>query len=295
MTKQRKEFLMKLELFFSRTIVLALCVVSLWSCRKFKAEHSPDVVAECCGQVLTLDELEKLTDGFSGEDSVRIAEEYIKNWAIELLMFESSHRVDSRNIEALVEDYRRSLYIYEYEQLLMSKEMSLEVSDSLVRAYYDAHKEQLVLREMLLKGALVILPLDAPNQDNLRRNLASVNSSTSLEAIEKYVYQYGVGYELFVNEWKSREEVLGCIPIEIAELDQVIAKNKLIEVKDSMNVYLLQVMDYRSVGSVMPLDHARKSIEANILGARSKEFIRNVRQELYDKSVKKGKLKRYEK
>ena len=51
---------MKLELFFSRTIVLALCVVSLWSCGKFKAEHSPDVVAECCGQVLTLDELEKL-------------------------------------------------------------------------------------------------------------------------------------------------------------------------------------------------------------------------------------------
>jgi hypothetical protein len=295
MTQQRKEFLMNLELFFFRTIALVLCAVSLWSCGSFKTEHNPDVVAECCGQVLTLEELEKLTDGFTGEDSVRIAEEYIKNWAVELLMYESSHRVDSRNIEALVEDYRRSLYIYEYEQLLISQEMSMEVSESLIREYYNAHQEQLVLQEMLLKGALVVLPLDAPNQDHLRRHLASLNNSNSLEAIEKYVYQYGVGYELFAKEWKAREEVLACVPIEISELDQVLARNKLIEVRDSMSLYLLQVTDFRPAGSIIPLEYARKRIEANILGARSKDFIRNVRQELYDKSVKKGKLKRYEK
>ena len=38
-----------------------------------------------------------------------------------------------------------------------------------------------------------------------------------------------------------------------------------------------------------------KDIEKNILGARSREFVKTARQELYEKSVKNGKLKRYEK
>jgi hypothetical protein len=266
----------------------------MWSCGYIKNERGQDVVAECCGQVLTLDDIRELTAGCSAEDSARIADEYIKSWAVELLMYEGSHRVDSRKIEALVEDYRRSLYVYEYEQLLLAQRMSQEVSDSMIRSYYEQNKHHFILRETLLKGALVILPKDAPKIENLHRHLSTLNKSESLEAIEKYVYQYGVGYELFVNEWKPSEAVIACMPIELADLDRMLAKNKLIEVRDSLNSYLFQVVDFRSAGSVMPLDYARKDIEANILGARSKEFIRKTRQELYDKSVKNGKLKRYE-
>lgn len=285
---------MKLRLIFPHSIVLLFCVVCMWSCGYIKNERGQDVVAECCGQVLTLDDIRELTAGCSAEDSARIADEYIKSWAVELLMYEGSHRVDSRKIEALVEDYRRSLYVYEYEQLLLAQRMSQEVSDSMIRSYYEQNKHHLILRETLLKGALVILPKDAPKIENLHRHLSTLNKSESLEAIEKYVYQYGVGYELFVNEWKPSEAVIACMPIELADLDRMLAKNKLIEVKDSLNSYLFQVVDFRSAGSVMPLDYARKDIEANILGARSKEFIRKTRQELYDKSVKNGKLKRYE-
>ena len=281
--------------FFSRIIVLSLCLLMVCSCAYVRKERARDVVAECCGKVLTIGELDQLTYGFTGEDSARMAEEYIRNWAIELLMYDNAHRATNRQIEELVADYRRSLYMHEYEQLLVAQRMPQMIEDSLVLAFYETHKSQLSLREMILKGALVVIPNGAPNVADLKRNLQHLDDAESLEWIEKYVYQYGVGYELFVEDWKMQEEVLGCIPLEKQELEKLLRKNRQVEVQDSINTYLLEVMDYHLAGSVMPLEYARKDIEKNILGARRVDFLKDARNELYDKSLKNGKLVRYEK
>ena len=58
---------------------------------------------------------------------------------------------------------------------------------------------------------------------------------------------------------------------------------------------MLEVLDYYPAGGVMPLDYARKDIETNILRTRRVNFLDSMRNELYDKSLKNGKLKRYEK
>ncbi len=276
-------------------LLLAVCGMCVVSCNYLDKKRSQGVIAECCGKTLTIGDIEQLTQGFTGADSARIAEEYIRNWAVELLMYSSSHRVTSHQIEELVEDYRRSLYVSEYEQLLIAQRMPLAIEDTLVDAFYKEHKQQLVLREMILKGALIVLPNGAPDLANLRRQMNHLPSAESLEWIEKYVYQYGVGYELFVEDWKLSNEVLSYLPIEQTELDKLLRKEQLIEIQDSVNTYFLEVLDYYSAGSVMPLDYARKDIEKNILGARSREFVKTARQELYEKSVKNGKLKRYEK
>ena len=184
---------------------------------------------------------------------------------------------------------------FEYEQLLVAQRMPQMIEDSLVHAFYETHKSQLSLREMILKGALVVIPNGAPNVAELKRNLQHLDDAESLEWIEKYVYQYGVGYELFVEDWKLQEEVLDYIPLEEQELEKLLRKNRQVEVQDSINTYLLEVMDYHLAGSVMPLEYARKDIEKNILGARRVDFLEDARNELYDKSLKNGKLVRYEK
>lgn len=281
--------------FFSRIIVLSLCLLMVCSCAYVRKERARDIVAECCGKILTIGEIDQLTYGFTGEDSARMAEEYIRNWAIELLMYDNAHRATNRQIEELVADYRRSLYMHEYELLLVAQRMPQMIEDSLVLAFYETHKSQLSLREMILKGALVVIPNGAPNVADLKRNLQHLDDAESLEWIEKYVYQYGVGYELFVEDWKMQEEVLGCIPLEKQELEKLLRKNRQVEVQDSINTYLLEVMDYHLAGSVMPLEYARKDIEKNILGARRVDFLKDARNELYDKSLKNGKLVRYEK
>ena len=280
--------------FLSRIIVLLLCLLMVCSCAHLRKERGKDIVAECCGKILTMGEIDQLTHGFTGEDSARMAEEYIQHWAIELLMYEYSHRVSSRRIEELVEDYRRSLYVYEFEQLLVSQRMSQDVADSLLLSFYDSHKHELLLREMILRGVLVIVPKDAPNLTDLRRYLGHLDDSESLEWLEKYVYQYAVGYELFVDNWKLCDEVLSFLPVEKREFDNLLRKDTHVELEDSLNAYFLEVLEFYPSGSVMPFDYARLDIEKNILGIRRVEFLDSMRIELYDKSLKNGKLKRYE-
>ena len=278
-----------------RGALLLVCTAIVCACGFLGKERGRNVVAECCGQTLTVEDVAQLTKGYSGADSALIAEEYIQDWAVELLMYETSHRVSNRKIEELVADYRRSLYMHEYEQLLVAQRMPLMIEDTLISAFYETHRQQLILREMILKGALVVVPNGAPNMGDLRKHLGKLDDSESLEWIEKYVYQYGVGYELFVEDWKLCEEVLDCMPLEKTELSKLVRKNKQVELQDSINTYMLEVVDYYPAGGVMPLDYARKDIEMNILRTRRTEFLDSMRNELYDKSIKNGKLKRYEK
>ena len=285
----------KIMTLICRSVILIASAVLVSACVFWEKERGKEVVAECCGQTLTKEQIAQLTKGYSGADSLRIAEEYIQDWAVELLMYETSHRVSNRKIEELVADYRHSLYIHEYEQLLVAQQMPQIIEDTLTSSFYDKHKHQLILRDMILKGALIVVPNGAPNIVDLRKYLNHLDEAESLEWIEKYVYQYGVGYELFVEDWKLHTEVLDCIPLEKQELDKLLRKHKQIELQDSINTYLLEVVDYHPAGSVMPLEYARKNIEENILRARRVEFLENARKELYDKSIKNGKLKRYEK
>ena len=285
----------KITIIVVRGALLLVCTAIVCACGFLGKERGRNVVAECCGQTLTVEDVAQLTKGYSGADSARIAEEYIQDWAVELLMYETSHRVSNRKIEELVADYRRSLYMHEYEQLLVAQRMPLMIEDTLISAFYETHRQQLILCEMILKGALVVVPNGAPNMGDLRKHLGKLDDSESLEWIEKYVYQYGVGYELFVEDWKLCEEVLDCMPLEKTELSKLVRKNKQVELQDSINTYMLEVVDYYPAGGVMPLDYARKDIEMNILRTRRTEFLDSMRNELYDKSIKNGKLKRYEK
>ena len=61
-------------------------------------------------------------------------------------------------IERLVADYRRSLYEHEWERGMVAREMSQLVEDSVVVAYYEAHKNKFILRETILRGVLLVVP-----------------------------------------------------------------------------------------------------------------------------------------
>ena len=75
---------------------------------------------------------------------------------------------------------------------------------------------------------------------------------------------------------------------------QLHQKRQLV-VEDSINTYLLQVIDVHIKGSEMPLDYARAAIEQILLNERRVEFLEQERRKLYEKAIQQGKLKRYEK
>ena len=114
----------------------------------------------------------------------------------------------------MVEDYRRSLYIHEYEQHLIAQRMPREVLDTLVQEFYDNHRNRFILRDDVVKGLLLVTPKDSPNLDKLRKKIMEPHLEENIEWIEKFAYQYATGYELFLDQWMTTNQILLRMPFE---------------------------------------------------------------------------------
>lgn len=276
-------------------VVLLIVVPIMVGCTLFEQQRKSGIVVECNGHSLTQVEIAALTNGLRSEDSARVAEAYIRQWAEDLLEYDAAKKVESKEIERMVEDYRRSLYVHEYEENLIAQRMPKHVEDSLVRAFYATHSSRFVLDETIVKGMLLVVPLGAPNMDELKRQMAKPFDDENLEQIEKYAYNYATGYELFLEEWKNSRQILLRMPLSDANLQKQLNQKRQIVMEDSVNTYLLQVTDVHMKGTEMPLDYARTKIEQILLNERRVEFLEQERDKLYHKALQQNKLIRYEK
>lgn len=278
-----------------KIIIIILGLSILNSCNLFEERRLSGTAAEYNGKTITLKELQLLTAGLTPEDSTRVAEQYIRQWAINLIEYDIAKDQSNKTIELLVEDYRRSLYLHEYEERLVAQYMPRIIEDSVIQSFYDMHRNHFILPETIIQGVLLVIPHDAPNMAELRKRIQHPDVEENIEWLEKFAYQYAVGYELFLDDWKNTNAVIVHIPLGVNELNKQLRTKRQIEVQDSVNTFILQVTDMHPEGAQMPLAYARKKIENILLHERQIEFLQRERETLYNQAIKEGKLKLYEK
>ncbi len=273
-----------------KTFFLTILIIfGLSSCESIKQRHQAGVVVQVGNQAITRQDLDRLTAGMSSEDSAQIAEQYIQDRSLDMLLYEEADKEASERIEKMVAEYRRSLYRHEYERKLVTLHMPQQVEDTIVEQFYQTHQQQLRLNESILKGVLLVLPNGTPKQDKLKKWLKDLNEE-NMEHIEKYAYQYATGYELFVDEWKTANQLVIRLPIDATTLQQEMKRHTLVECQDSTQVYLLQITDKHFKGDVKPLDYAAPEIKRIILNRRQTVFLQEKRKDLYEDALQKKKI-----
>lgn len=267
-------------------------ILLLSSCN-FISRHSDGVVAEVNGHLLYQIDLESITSSAtSPEDSAQRARDFIEQWATDILVYDEAKKLNTDRIEMLVEDYRRSLYIYEYEQHLVNKQMSHDVQDSTITLFYEQTKHHYILQDHIFKGILLVLPHSTPQLDQLKKWLNALNED-NMEKIEKYAYQYASGYELFNDSWVTANQILLRLPIQTDILKTSLRQNSTIQVEDSLSTYILHVTDKHFAGEVMPLEYARPEITKWILSQKQVKFLQDERKEVYENAIRFKKIKIY--
>ena len=277
-------------------IILLLVLGTLSGCQLFERKHNAGVAVELNGNYIYQSALDSLTMGLEEEDSVRVAQQYITQWAKDILFYEKAKAYSNADIESLVEDYRRSLYAQAYEHYLVERRMPKTVMDSTIQEVYAAMPERFKLEETILKGIILIIPSGAPQDKKLRTWLNKLEdkdelSPETMDEVEKYAYQYADGYEIFTDRWLTASEVLAQVPLDRTTFENQLRQNKQIEVNDSTKTYLLQVLSKHMRGEQMPIDYAKPSIEQIILNQRQVEFLQKERMRLYDEAIQSGKIK----
>ncbi len=277
-----------------RFCLFACVALSLSSCNLFRHHQHDDSAVELNGQYLSYRTLDSLTAGLSAADSATVAEHYVRRWAKDILLYDHAMSHPDKSIEAMVEDYRRSLYVHAYEQQLVARRMPKEVSDSVVEALYQTYNERFTLRESIVEGLLLVVPTAAPHLDKIRQTLLK-HEEGYLEHIEKYAYQYATAYELFTDRWRTEQQLMLYLPIQRNELTTLLRQHSLIELQDSLSTFLLLVTDKHLAGEPMPLDYARPAIEEGVLRQRQVEFLRTEYDRLYDDALRRRQIHLYPK
>ena len=258
----------------------------LGSCTALEKKQQAGAAVEVNGQYLYRSTLDSLTVGLSSEDSLRVAQQYISQWAKDILLYDKSKAHTKSELEQLVEDYRRSLYVHAYEEYLVDRRMPKAVPDSTVQQVYDRMPERFLLDESILKGIFVVVPNDARDIAKLKGWLMK----EKLDEIEKYAYQNASGYELFTDKWLTTTELLAHVPAERAEIETQLKNKNQVEVTDSLQTYLIQVTEKHLRGERMPLEYARPEIEKIVLSERQVDFLNKEREKLYNEAIQEKKI-----
>jgi hypothetical protein len=273
-----------------KIIFLALLTIAIFfisSCIHKTPEVTRKPLLEVEGKFLYFDEVKQIIPpNASDTDSTDIAQSFIRKWVTDVLIYENAKRniTNQTEIDELVESYRKSLTIHQYQQKMIEQRLPKEPTEEALKAFYTKYSEQLVLKENILKGLLLIVPKNAPKLANVRGWVQSGNTK-SLESIDKYSIQNAISYDYFGNKWLPFSDILKKIPLKIEDPSKFLANNKFIETQDSLQHYFLRIESYRTSGQVEPFEMAKDRISNILLNKQKAEFIAKFEDDIYNDAV----------
>ncbi len=268
--------------------ILSVVMVLFSSCGSKVADGNKSPLLEVEGKFLYYEDIQQIIPpNVNKADSAQIAKSYIRKWVTDVLLYENAKRniTNKSEIDELVESYRKSLTIHQYQQKMIEQRLPKEPSDEELQAFYKKYSSQLLLKENVIKGLLLVVPAKAPQIANVRNWVQSANVK-ALGNIEKYSIQNAISYDYFGDRWVPFSEVLKKMPIKVENPSSYISSNRFVEVSDSTHRYFLRIIGSRSTGSVEPFEMSRDRIINILLNKMKGEFITKFENELYDDAIK---------
>lgn len=267
------------------------------SCTREVANKELTPLLEVEGKFLYLEDVQSIIPpNVSAADSVEIAESFQRKWITDVLIYQNARRniTNKAEIDRLIEDYRKSLIIHQYQQKLLANKLPAEPSEEELKTFYEQYGDQLQLKENIIKGILLIVPQNAPQISSVRSWVQSGNEK-SLENIEKYSLRNAISYDYFADRWLSLTEVLKKIPVQIEQPSTFVTNNRFFETQDSTRHYFLRISDYRTTGQTEPFEMAREKISNLIMNKMKSQIISDFEKEIYEDAVKNGDINYFKK
>lgn len=275
-----------------RCLYMSVMVAAAVSTGCGRHEVGDDVVARVGDVMLTRAEItDAMPSGVSGDDSVRFANTYIRNWIDDRLVdaVAVNNIPDTREIDRMAEEYRRRLIMWEYRRLMSAEHGETRFSDEVLQAYYDRHSKELLTTEPIVRGLYIRVDDDDRHLPELRRLYRSRKPGDA-DKLEKAVIRDD-GYTYFRDRWIPWRSVAAMLPADIArQAEANAAAKRPSDFTSGEYTYLIDISDYIPAGAVMPYETAIPVITEKLRAESRAEYDLKLRRELYDKAVADGKI-----
>ncbi len=258
--------------------------LSLCSCTVISSiVHDDQVVAKVGKYKLYKSELDKYIPEFaSPDDSVNLAMQYINSWATELLYMDVASQQLSKaemDVTAELEDYRRSLLKYRYEQRYVNDRLDTLITRQQIQKYYNDNKQNFELERPILKVRFIDIMKGAPNKDIILKKMSSPD-------YEDVGFADSLARSAALRYWDNSEQWIDAVVLakEFGMDYESMLKHKsgdFIKVEsddrpDLMAAYICEMQ----VDGVAPVEYCEDKIRNYILSARKHQLIADLEQDL---------------
>lgn len=267
------------------------------SCDFLKAKDDRKPVARVNESYLYKEDIiDIVPEGTSKEDSTLMVNAYINRWARQLLLMEGAlinlSKEKQDEFTKLVEQYKNDLYTKAYLEGLVKKNIDTLVAEDEAEVFYQANKESFKLNDDLLQFRYVSLPLNPIDLDTIKTRFKRFETKD-----KRYLDSISVQFKTYsLNDsiWVKFSQVVEKVPVvNFENKDQLLKKSNFLQLKDSLNLYLIQVKDIRLQNDYAPIDYVSPSIKNIVINKRKLELIKQLEKDITNDAIKNNQFQIY--
>lgn len=244
-------------------------------------------LVEVAGSFLYKEDLQAVMPvGLSQKDSTDFADEYIRNWAEDELLYRKAEGniPDNVKIDERVAAFRKALVMHMYEEELVNQELGSTVGEEEVEAYYRQNPGLFRAGQPYVQGLFMKVPLNASQLSKVR-GWYKRNTQDAIDNLSKYGIGNAVSYEYFYDRWVPLSDIAAKLPLKALDTDRdYLNRNRNVEVRDTAFCYFLHVENFLPEGEQLPLEYAKGEIKEILINLKRVDFINRMKQDLYQEA-----------
>ena len=274
----------------TKILYIILLAVIIYGCERFNSDKIDDAVARANDSYLYKEDLKHIIpNNVSKVDSTLLANNYINNWASNLLLMDKAllnlPEKQQESFNSLVKQYENDLYTKAYLEALVKRSIDTTVSKVETDTIYQRNKESFKLNDELLKLRYINLPQNAVNLEVIKSKFKKFEKNDKV-FLDSIAVQFR-SYSLNDSVWVRASQVIEKIPVaNQSNKNQLLKKSNFVQLKDSLNLYLIQINDVLLRGDYAPLDYVKPTVIQIINNKRKLELIKEIENEITKDAIK---------
>ena len=269
----------------------------LISCESITQAKQDRLIARADNHYLYWSDIERELPSFSSEqDSLSKVNFVINEWARQKLIYEKALiNLDADKISvlnAMVNDYKTNLFKNAYRELILKSSQDGLYTGTLVNDYYIKNLNSFKLKESIYRIRYIGLPLDNVDQKEIKRRFKSFNRE-DIDYLDSLSFQFS-NYFLLDSVWLKESEIRNRLDfLNERQQNRFIKTPNYYEVKDSLVLYLLSLVEQLDPGNIAPLPYVEQTIKDLVSNKRKIEFLRSFDNDILQDAIKTKKFEKY--
>lgn len=263
-----------------------------FSCKKSDRDESGKVLAQVGDHTLYESALPNIvSENSSTVDSIALINGIVEQWIRKHVLVDAAEASLSStiNIESLLEDYRSSLLISNFEQQYIENNLDTTVTTEQLEEEFSTVGSNFKLSEPIFKIKIAKVDNKMTGLEGFYTNWKAGKT----QKVKKYCEERALYYSLD-NEWMTLSEIRQNIPSSLLTDSQLMKKQNFQKYSGGFE-YFVKIMDYHNVDSPPPLSYIQYKIRELVIHRRKKEMLEKLESDLYTKAINTNKIKVYNK